>query len=269
MQCINKWIPSFDGCLIHCQVEGNFDAPAVLLSHPLGCDLSFWDELAAALAEHFKVIRYDSRGHGRSDSPETEFGVDTLGRDALAVLAALEVNRTHFVGLSQGGMCGLWLAAEMPGLIERLVVANSAAFIPRKEGFAALAEKAREEGLAEIARTMIHGWLSDDFKAREPHLTNNLVARMASMSVQGFIANLAVLRDVDLRQSLGAIELPVLVICGADEPPPLQMAAQGIASAVSGSTLITLQGVAHLSSLENPTLFNERVLHFLSEPDRS
>ncbi|NBA96017.1 alpha/beta fold hydrolase [Pseudomonas sp. R5(2019)] len=268
MQCINKWIPTFDGCLIHCQVEGPVDAPAVLLSHPLGCDLSFWDELAAVLAVQFKVIRYDSRGHGRSDSPEAEYGIDTLGRDALAVLAALNVKRTHFVGLSLGGMCGLWLAAEVPELIERLVVANSTPFIARKEPFAALAARAQAEGLVEVARTMIDGWLSDEFKVREPRMTNQLKTQMASMSVAGFIGNLAVLRDVDLRDSLRAIERPVLVICGAQEHPALQMAAQEIAEGVAGATLNTLEGAAHLSSLENPTLFNERVLDFLSEPDR-
>lgn len=257
-------VTSFDGTNLHVCLEGRRDAPPVLLSHSLGGTLQQWDQLSEALAPHFRIIRYDSRGHGASDVPSGAYHVETLGRDALAIMDALQLERVHFVGLSQGAMAGMWLAATFPARIDKLVLANTTAFIPVKDHWNGLIETALARGLDEIAPKTIHGWLGETYKQANPAGVDTLVRTMASMAPAGYAGAAAALRDVDLRPDLGRIIASTLVIAGVEDGPRGAAAAAALTSAIAHAHRVDLPEAAHLSPIENPVLFNAAVLSFLT-----
>src|SRR3954468_18902412 len=122
-------IPTGDDTRIFYQFDGEEGRPVLLLSNSLGTTLEMWDPQVPALAERFRVLRYDSRGHGRSDAPPGPYTIERLGRDAVELLDALNIPRVAFCGLSKGGMVGMWLGVNAPDRIERLVLANTSSFI--------------------------------------------------------------------------------------------------------------------------------------------
>jgi 3-oxoadipate enol-lactonase len=243
-----------NGCRLNVLVEGPEDGAPVVLSHYLGGRLETFEGQLPALAGR-RVIRFDTRGHGNSDAPEGEYSVAMLGADVLAILDELGIARADYVGVSQGGMSGMWLASEHPDRIGRLVLANTTPFIPNKPVWDELAAKAQAEGMAEIARSTITSWLSEGFRERAPEQVDVLVGHMAAMPVAGYVGNTKVLRDVDLREVLSRITAPTLVIGGAEDGPrgaslPI------LTAAVQQGRSVVLPGAAHLSHLENPDGFN-------------
>jgi 3-oxoadipate enol-lactonase len=255
-------IESFDGCRIAAHREGKADQPAVVLSHFLGGRMDTWDVLAGALSKHFTVVRFDTRGHGDSAAPDGPYTVEMLGRDALAVLDEFGLDAPAFIGLSQGAMTGMWLAAHHPRRVSSLVIANATPFIPNKAMWDQLIETTLTKGAADVAGPMVSSWLADEFKAREPAKTQAIVSAAANMAPNGFAGNCAVLRDVDLRSALTSIRCPTLIVAGAKD------GARGAAAPVMAATiprakLITIPDAAHLTHLENPSVFVSCIKEFL------
>lgn len=251
-----------NGCRLNVVIHGPEDGAPILLSHYLGGRLETFDGQLPALAGR-RVIRFDTRGHGASDAPDGDYSVAMLGEDALAILDSLGLNQVDYVGVSQGGMTGMWLAAHHPERIGKLVLANTTPFIPNKPIWDELAAKARSEGLADIARSTITGWLSDGFRERQPDAVELLVSHMAAMPVAGYVGNTRVLRDVDLRDALARIAAPTLVIGGAEDGPR-GAAIPVITAAVQTGWSAILPGAAHLSHLENTQAFNDELLRHLT-----
>jgi 3-oxoadipate enol-lactonase len=258
-----QFLSSFDGTALHFREEGPVGAPAVVLSHSLGAMLQIWDALSEVLAPRFRVVRWDSRGHGRSQTPIGAYSVATLGMDALAVMDQLGLQKAHFVGLSTGGMTGMWLAANAPERLDRLVLANTTAFIPAKDHWEGLMKTALQEGMAEIALKTITGWLGETFKRTQPAGVDALVRAMAAMSPLGYAGSVAILRDVDLRQSLANIKAETLVIAGVEEGARGAEAASFLKAAIPRARRFDVPAAGHLSPLENPPAFNAAVLEFL------
>lgn len=252
-----------NGCRLNVEVDGPDNGEPILLSHYLGGRLETFDGQMPALSGR-RVIRLDTRGHGASDAPEGPYSIDMLGGDALAILDALNIERADFVGVSQGGMTGMWLASRHPGRIGRLVLANTTPFIPNKPVWDELAARAAADGMAEIARGTITGWLSEGFKERAPDEVETLIGHMAAMSVTGFAGNTSVLRDVDLRDALPKIAAPTLVIGGAEDGPR-GASLPVITSGVQNGRSVVLPGAAHLSHLENPEGFNAELVRHLRQ----
>jgi len=244
-------------CRLNVQVEGPGDGFPVILSHHIGGSLACFDAQMPALATR-RVVRFDTRGQGGSDAPEGPYSVDLLGHDVLAIMDALKIGSFDFVGVSQGGMTGMWLAAHHPERIRRLVLANTTPFIPNKPVWNDLADKARGEGMAGIARATIESWLSDSFRAEQPEEVERLVAIMAAMPVAGYAGNACVLRDIDLREVLHDIAAPTLVIGGAEDGPR-GAAVPIIAGAVRAGRSEILSDAAHLTNVENPAAFNAAI----------
>ena len=257
------FIDSFDGTPLAVWRSGPQGAPPVLLSHYLGGSAEGWEPVARALEHRFRVVRYDTRGHGASGAPHGPYTIDMLGRDALAVIAGLGLGKTHVVGVSQGGMAAMWLGARQPEAVDRLVLANTAPFIPNKPVWDENIARARAEGMDDIAAQTIGSWLSEAFKREHPQQMARLVETMQRMPVEGYAGCAAVLRDVDLREDLGRIEAPALVIAGAEDGPR-GAAAAAIAGAVQHGRLVTLPKAAHLSHIENPPAFAAAVLEHLA-----
>jgi 3-oxoadipate enol-lactonase len=257
-------VKSFDDLPLHAVIEGEESSPAVVLSHSIGCDLSMWDELAAALRPRYRVLRFDRRGHGGSGVPAGDASIEVLGRDVLAVLDAAGVARAHFVGLSQGGMEGMWLAANSPTRVARLVLANTTAHLGVPEVIQAAIDAAFVHGMAGVGNGFLDRWLPPAFREAHPLTTASLRRIFSSLTPQGFAACAAVLQYADLRQSLPRIAAPTLVIVGGAEAPPMQAAAQTLVSGIPGARLAVIEGAGHLSCIDHPAEFLALVADFLA-----
>lgn len=254
-----------DGAHIATRIDpGPAGAPTVVLSHCLGCDHTMWQPQVEALSRHFRVVRFDHRGHGQSDAPATDYSIERLGLDALAVLQATSPGQAvHFVGLSMGAMVGLWLAIHHPQRLKHLVLANTAAHIPLRAMFEQRMSTARTEGMASIAAPTMDRWLSDTFRQQQPEQRDALVNAMQHMSAHGYAGCCAVLRDTDLRADLHRVIHPTLVIGGGVDVSTTPDAMRALAAAISGASVLILDGASHLSNLESPAEFSDALIsHF-------
>ena len=256
-------VKSFDGLELNAVLSGDAAAPGVVLSHSIGCDLHMWDAIAGTLEADFRVLRFDRRGHGRSGVPAADAGIETLGRDVLAIMDACGLRRAHFVGLSQGGMEGMWLGAHASQRIDHLVLANTTAHLGVPAVIQGAIDAGRAQGMAAVGNGFLDRWLPEEFRTAEPEATAQLRSVFASMTPQGFAAPAAVLRDVDLRPDLSRIDAPTLVVVGGAEPPPLQAAAQGLVAAIQGARLAVIAGAGHLSAVDHPDEFCALLHQFL------
>ncbi|MBO9649489.1 MAG: 3-oxoadipate enol-lactonase [Variovorax sp.] len=252
-----------DGTRIHYRVEGPEDGVPLLLSHSLGVTLDTWAPQVAALADRFRVVRYDARGHGGSDAPEGIYEIGELARDALAVLDAEGIAQAHLLGLSMGGMVGMWIATHAPRRIGRLVLANTTPHIPLRDMWNSRIETALGEGMAPIAAPTIGRWLGEAFKARDPEAVEQIVARMRGMSPVGYAGCCAALREADQRETISRIAAPTLVITGSADLATTPALAESIAAAIRGARAEVIPDAGHLSNVEQPEAFNRIVRSFL------
>jgi 3-oxoadipate enol-lactonase len=256
-------VATADGTTLHVVAEGKKDAPAVMLSHALGGTLSQWDAIMPALIDQFRVIRYDSRGHGQSDAPPGPYSNDMLGRDALAILDALDLARSAFIGLSMGGMTAMWLGIHVPERVSALVLANTTPFIPNKAIWDENIARAQTQGIATIAPPTMDRWFGATYKAANPDGLALHTRTMADMAVAGYIGSCAALRDVDLRAQLAMIAAPTLVIGGEEDLPQSADGARMMAAAVRNGEVAFIPKAGHLSPIENPPAFSTTACAFL------
>ncbi|MBI1205485.1 MAG: 3-oxoadipate enol-lactonase [Rhodopseudomonas sp.] len=251
-----------DGCPINVEVSGSDRAPALMLSNSLGTNLNMWDDQIAAWAEHFRVIRYDRRGHGRSGAPAGPYSMERFGRDVLAVLDALKVESTHWCGLSMGGMVGQWLGANAPQRINKLVLSNTNAYYADKSGWDDRIRFLRDNGLEKLVDPNMERWFTAGFRARSPETIARMKAIFMTTDKGGYVACCQAIRDMDFRASNPSIKAPTLVIVGAQDPatPPAQ--GEAIAAQIPGARLVSLDA-AHIANMEQPRLYTETVLNFL------
>lgn len=261
-----RGIPTDDGSILAISIDGPAHAPAVVLSSSLGTTAEMWRPQLDALASRFRVIRHDTRGHGSSQVPRGAAGptsIERLGRDVVAILDALEIERAHHVGVSLGGMVGQWLAVHAPARIERLVLANTAAYMGPPAAWEARIEAVLSSGMAAIADAVVERWFTPRFRAQRPEVVADLRAMLLATPPQGYTACCAAVRDMDQRAALSAIRTPTLVIAGSvDTATPLSTAEE-IARAIAGARLITVDA-AHLSNIEQPSAFSAAVIEHLS-----
>ncbi len=239
---------------IHFLVEGPADAPALLLIHPLGGSLEIWDQLAAALVDRYRVIRYDMRGHGLSTSVPGDYTIDDLGNDALAVLDAAGVVTAHVAGISIGGLTSMWLGIHAAGQIRSLFVAQSAAKVGTVERWEERRALVREKGLSAAADLAMQAWFTPEFLATSPVEAERCHFMIAQTSPDGYLGCCAALRDADLRADLSRITVPTLVLAGERDPSTTIADAELIVAAVPGARLTTLP-CAHMSVAERPAEF--------------
>jgi 3-oxoadipate enol-lactonase len=243
-------------------VTGPADAPVVVLSNSLGATRAMWDPQVPALAERYRVVTYDTRGHGATSAPPGPYTLDDLVDDVLALLDRLGAERAHVAGLSLGGMTALRLAAREPHRVHRLAVLCSSAKT-EPQGFLDRAAAARAEGTASFAPTVASRWLTPGYAAAHPDLVARLEAMIAGADDEGYAACAEVVGGVDLRADLGRISAPTLVVSGAEDPalPPEHQ--RLIADGIAGAELLTVSPGAHLANLEQPLQVSGALLgHF-------
>jgi 3-oxoadipate enol-lactonase len=253
-----------DGCLLNVTVEGRDGGPTLMLSNSLGCTLQMWEPQMHALTQVFRVIRYDRRGHGKSGVPPGPYSVERFGRDVLAILDDLNIEKTHWCGLSMGGMVGQWLGANAPERLGKIVLSNTTCYFPDPTIWDARIKAVKEGGLASIADTVIAGWLTQDFRDRQPEVAARIKAMLMATPVEGYLASCEALSRLDLRDDLPDIKSPTLVIAGRyDKSTPIAMA-EAIRSRIPGASM-TILDAAHISNVEAALAFNDAVLGFLTQ----
>jgi 3-oxoadipate enol-lactonase len=253
-----------DGCPIHVEVDGPERAPVLMLSNSLGTTLHMWDDQVKPFAQHFRLVRYDRRGHGRSAVPKGPYTMERLGRDALAVMDGLGLKKVHWCGLSMGGMVGQWLGANAPDRLDRLVLSNTSSYFADKAAWHDRIKTVRASGLAAIADRVMTLWFTQDFREQEPAAVARMKEMMLSTPVDGYVACCEAVRDMDHREILGKITAPTLVIAGRHDPATTLEAGEFIRSRIPDAAM-TVFDAAHISNVEQPHDYADAVLGFLTQ----
>lgn len=247
---------------VHYSLTGRAGAPVVTLSHSLGTDLTIWDQQTTALEKQFRVLRYDTRGHGRTSAPDGPYSIEQLARDAIGLLDALGLEQAYFCGISLGGMIGMWLALHAPDRFPRLALANTAARIGTAETWNNRIEQIRREGMRSVSVAAVERWLTADFRTRSPELVRAMQHMFESTPIEGYVACCAAIRDADFRAVVSSIRVPALVISGTRDPATPVADGRFLADRIPGARYTELD-VAHLSNLEAPEQFSAALIHFL------
>jgi 3-oxoadipate enol-lactonase len=246
--------------LLHHQVTG--DGPPLVLAGSIGSTLAMWDPQLPVLAERYRVIRVDHRGHGRSPVPAGPYTIADLASDVLTVLDHLGESRVALCGLSMGGMVGMWLAAHAPERISALALLDTSAHMG-SEVWAPRIAAVEAGGTASIVDSVMQRWFTPEFRERHPDGVARYAAMVADTPDAGYAGCAAAIRDMDLRADLAKITAPTLVLVGSDDPATPPADARDLADRIAGSRLVVVPGAAHIASAERPDEVNRHLLdHF-------
>jgi 3-oxoadipate enol-lactonase len=247
---------------LHYRLDGKENLPLLVLFHSLGTDLTLWNDVVPALGVHYRILRYDLRGHGASGVPAWPYSIADLSHDLLELLELLKVGRCDLCGLSIGGQIAMWLGVNFPQKFARLILANTAAHIGTAEGWIERIAQVSANGLSSIADEA----MGRGFTVRFRQAFGNRLAEMrnvlTSTSLEGYIGCCVALRDSDLTASLPLIAAPVLVISGASDPVTTTGDGRALAAPIPRASYVELNA-AHLSAVEQPGAFSSAVLAFL------
>lgn len=247
------------------QLQGPPGAEVLLLSNSLGTDLHMWDAQMPALIEHFQVLRYDTRGHGKSLVTPGPYSIGQLGEDVLALLDALHIERVHFCGLSMGGLIGQWLGINAGERLSSLTVCNSSAKIGDPSIWNPRIETVLRDGAAAMVAlrdASIARWFTPEYVQAQPARVKRITDMLAATSARGYAASCAAVRDADFREQLGSIKVPTLVISGSEDAVTPPSGGHFICDRIPGAKYAEFHA-AHLSNVQAGDAFSQRVLQFL------
>ncbi len=250
------------GARLFYRFDGPEDRPVLVLSNSLGTNLGMWEPQLLAFSERFRLLRYDSRGHGQSDAPPGPYTIELLGRDVLALLDALGLERVSFCGLSKGGMVGQWLGVNAGERLDRLVLANTSAHTGAPEVWSNRIATVQAEGMAAIVPALIDRWFTKGFQEQAPETVARIAAMLRTTDPEGYAAACAAVRDMDQREAIRAIQVPTLVIAGRHDLATPPDHAELIAASIPGARLALIDA-AHLGNVEAAEAFTAAVLDFL------
>ena len=252
-----------NGLTISYEVAGN--GPWLTLSHSLACDKHMWDEQMDALTKKYKVLRYDTRGHGKSEAPKGAYTLDQLADDAHGLLGALGIKRTHWAGLSMGGMVGQTFALKYPGVLQSLVLADTTSRYPAEAAgtWADRIKTVETQGMEGVVEGTLARWFTEPFRNTNPPGVARVAAAIRATPVAGFVGCCHALPKINVTQRLKEIACPTLVIVGEqDAGTPVAMALE-IHDNKPGSELVIIPSAAHISNVEQPQAFTAAMLGFL------
>lgn len=251
-----------DGAKINYQLDGPEGQPVLVMSNSLGTDLSMWEPQVKPFTQHFRLLRYDQRGHGKSDAPKATYTMERLGRDVLALLDGLGLKRVYFCGLSMGGMTGMWLGSNAGDRFEKLALCNTSGDTAHPELWEQRMETVRKSGMKAIAAASPERWFTKGFREREPATVARICAMVEATNPEGYLGCCAAIRDNHQHESLARVKTPTLVIAGAEDPATPPAAGKAVAERIKGAKYVELPA-AHLSNIEVSDRFTSEVLGFL------
>jgi len=254
-----------NGIVTSFELDGPRDAPVVTLSHSLAASLEMWEPQLAALTQMYRVLRYDTRGHGGSEVPPGPYTLEMLADDVVGLLEGLGIERTHFIGLSMGGMIGQALALRHPETLYSLVLADTSSRMPPESGpiWDERVATAEREGMAALVEGTIARWFTRPFVERCPEIVDGVRLLIRSTAPQGFSSCSQAIRCLDYAARLHEIRIPTLVIVGEEDMGTPVAASELMHEAIAGSKLVVIPSAAHLSNIEQAEKFNEAVRSFL------
>ncbi|MDQ2695917.1 MAG: 3-oxoadipate enol-lactonase [Pseudomonadota bacterium] len=251
---------------LHYRLDGPEHAPVLVLANSLGTDLGMWEPQLPAFARRFRVLRYDSRGHGASQVTPGPYSIEQLAGDVVGLLDALGIRRAHFCGLSLGGMVGQWLGVNAGERLRRLVLCNTAARIAPPELWNNRIMAVQKGGMAAITPAVLERWFTAAFLKQSPAAIEPVRATLLATPPEGYVACCAAVRDMDQRQAISAIRCPTLVIAGTQDQATPPADGRFLAEQIGGAEYVELDA-AHLSNIEKADPFTDAVLGFLGREE--
>lgn len=249
---------------LHHEISGSSEAPVLLMGGSLGTTLRMWDG-QLPLADRVRLVRFDHRGHGASPVPPGPYEIADLGRDVLELMDSLGVERASYCGLSIGGMVGMWLGANAPERIDRLVLICTSAHMPPASKWQERARTVLEARSVEpIADTVIAGWLTPAFAAANPEVRGALRTMLVASPADGYAACCGAIERMDLREELGGIRAPTLVISGSDDQSTPPSEQEQIAARIPNCRHELVGPAAHVAAVEQPDTVNSLIQEHLT-----
>ena len=243
------------------ELNGPETAPVVVFSNSLGTNHRMWDPQIDAFTEHFRVVRYDTRGHGESSVTPGPYSNEQLSKDVVGLLAALQLDRVYLCGLSMGGMTGMFLGAHASERLHKIVLSNTAAKIGTRDTWNARIATVQNSGMKAVAAAVLERWLTPGYRATHPAESNTVLEMLEHADPEGYAACCASVRDTDERESLGKVKVPTLIVAGKHDPAIPLADAKYLAEHIPLAEYVELD-TAHLSNLEAKEEFNQVVLRF-------
>ncbi len=250
---------------VHSVVTGPTDAPVVVLSNSLGSTHRMWDAQIQELQQHFRVVRYDTRGHGDSPVPAGPYSIDDLADDLVALLDRLAVTRAHMVGLSLGGMTVMRVAARNPDRVARMALLCTGAQLPPASAWTERAATVRAQGSQAVAAAVLDRWFTPAYLDAHPETVRRYHQMIAATPAEGYAACCEAIAKLDLREQLSSITAPTLAIAGDDDPATPAAKLEEITAAIPGSRLMTVPQAAHLANAEQPDIITPALIEHLEQ----
>jgi 3-oxoadipate enol-lactonase len=252
-----------NGLRMRYEFSGPETAPVLVFSHPLGTDLTMWDGQAADFGRKFRVLRYDKRGHGGSSSPSGPYTIEQMGRDAVALLDHLKLQKVNYCGLSIGGQTGMWLGVNAPERLNKLVLSNTAAKIGNDDGWNARIDAVTKGGVKSVSKVVIDRWFTPEFQAKAPAEIEKIRGVFERSDAAGYVACCAAVKTFDFREKVGGVKVPTLVIAGTHDPATTPPDTKFVADRIAGSKFVELNA-SHLSNIEAREKYSAAVAEFLA-----
>jgi 3-oxoadipate enol-lactonase len=256
-----------NGIQMNYELSGRKDAPMVVLSHSLGSSLTMWNPQMDSLRTHFKVLRYDTRGHGGSEAPAGAYTLELFGEDVIGLLDALNIDKVHFVGLSMGGMIGQCLALNYPHRLKSLALCDTAAVISADAQpiWQERINAAREKGMESSVDQTMERWFTPSFLSLNSPKVAAIRKEFLATPVEGYIGCSEAIRKLSYLDRLSMIKVPTLIIVGENDPGTPVSASEAMHERITHSRLVVLRSARHLSNVEQPEAFNAALIKFLKE----
>ena len=254
-----------NGIQMYYELSGKKKAPVVILSHSLGCSLSMWDPQMNALEQHFQVLRYDIRGHGRSETTPGPYTPELLAKDAIALLDALGIDKVHWVGLSMGGMIGQAVALNHSDRLKSLVLCDTTGVMPPEVQplWQERIDAVRGKGVESQLEPTMERYFTPSFIKSNPPIFGAIRKQFLATPAEGYLGCVEAIRRLNFIDRLSKIKIPTLIMVGEDDPGTPVSASQAIHQRISNSKLVILQSARHLPNVEQPDAFNTNLLTFL------
>ncbi len=252
---------------VHHVIDGPADAPVLLLSNSLGSTLATWDPQIPELSRHFRVVRYDLRGHGGSPVPSGPYSIADLGGDVIALLDRIDAEHAHVCGLSIGGLVSIWLAAHAPERVERLVLCCTTACFGNPPGWFERAATVRAEGTGVVADSVVARWFTPEFAEREPAIVKTMRDMIAATPAEGYAACCEVVGSTDLHAELASIRSPAIVLAGERDPSVALEQSVELAGGIAGARLAVVADAAHLANVEQAAAVTRLIFEHLRPAD--
>jgi 3-oxoadipate enol-lactonase len=255
---------SVNGIKLNYKFDGPEKGPVVMFSNSLASDLAMWDRQVSAFTKAgYRMLRYDSRGHGQSEAPRGPYTIETLTEDALALMDGLDLEKVHYCGLSMGGMVGQMLGTGHGDRLISLSLSSTSAYMPSKQLWDERIDAVRKDGMSAVADATIDRWFTKAGQEAHRSAVETVRGMILGTPVDGYCGCCAAIRDMDQRESIKAIALPTLVVAGEHDPATTVEDAELIHTLIRSSVLKVVPQAAHFVNVEKAQRFNTIVLDFI------